>query len=307
MRYGIFDGKDYTELKKLWKTAFHDEDAYIEYYFRTVAAGNLIFAAWEDGHVVSMVHLNPYTLICSGKTFRCHYIVGVATEPEYRRRGIMKRLLAAALAELKERNEGFTYLMPAKEIYYQSMGFQRLEPGYIFAWEDYLARYGDELSSAMEENGPQYEKWQICNLHMIGSEQWEDYNRRLSKVYDLFARRDAAYMADLQEACRSLSGDVYIVTEGGRILATMGIMYEDGRPECVQYLSTDLSLRPMQYVGKQLGKMHFSDIEIFGSWFPKKYPLLCRRPGKGIMYKLLKEDFSKYVQCDKMLMINEIV
>lgn len=296
MRYGEYNKKDFTELKKLWKNAFHDEDSYIEYYFQNVVNRNMIFAAWDEEKLVSMVHLNPYTLICSGKEIICHYIVGVATIPEYRQKGIMKKLLQTALVELQDRGEGFTYLMPAKEEYYYGLGFRCIEPGYIICWKDYL-EIGEITST----------DWHITDISEITDLQWDDFNHRLSEQYDLFVQRNAEYMIDLKKQCQSLSGDIYIVSDHEKIVATMGIMYEAGRPQCVQYITTEDSLLPMRYVEQQLRNGYFTEIEIFGNWVKKKYPELQTKHGKGIMYKILDQHFSNIISYDKMLMINEVV
>lgn len=303
MRYGIYDKKDDLQLKKLWKTAFHDADTYIEYYFRHVTSRNLIFAAWDEDKLISMVHLNPYTLVCQGRDMICHYIVGVATDPAYQKQGIMTKLLSTALLTLQERGEYFTYLMPAREEYYHSLGFQKVEPGYIFSWQDYLS-----LNSQNENYDHSLTmKWKILDLSFIKDSQWEDFNTRLSDKYALFAKRDKTYMEDLRLQCQSLSGDIYVVTDQKTIIATMGIMFDGNRPECVQYITTDNSLRPMRFVAEQLGNLCFTDIEIFGSWFEQRFPSLNKRPGKGIMYKILDKRFSNVISCDKMLMINEII
>lgn len=303
MRYGICDKKDQLQLKRLWKTAFHDTDAYIEYYFQSVVSRNIVFAAWDDKKLVSMIHLNPYTLLCQGKEIVCHYIVGVATLPEYQRKGIMKHLLQIVLDELRERGEGFTYLMPAKEEYYYRSGFQNMEPGYLFSWKDYISLYQDNI----EDNRTITQNWRLLDVDSVTDVQWENFNKRLSEKYDLFAKRDADYMTDLKLQCESLSGDVYIVMDHHMIIATMGIMYEDGNPECVQYITTEDSLLPLLYVEEQLVDCRFSEIEIFGNWLKKRYPQIQTKTGKGIMYKVLDKAFSNVICCDKMLLINEIV
>ena len=71
-----------------------------------------------------MLHLNPYRLFVRGKEVDAHYIVGVATDEEYRRQGVMRELLADTFHRLRERGEMFTYLMPADRDYYLPFDFR---------------------------------------------------------------------------------------------------------------------------------------------------------------------------------------
>ena len=54
--------EDMNEIRKLWKQSFDDQDAYMDYYFSNVATRNHIFVAKTDSKIISMVHLNSYTL-----------------------------------------------------------------------------------------------------------------------------------------------------------------------------------------------------------------------------------------------------
>ncbi|MBR1453130.1 MAG: GNAT family N-acetyltransferase, partial [Lachnospiraceae bacterium] len=47
-----------------------------------------------------------------GKEYKVHYIVAVATEPKYRKQGLMHQVIKVALDYLKNMNEPFCYLLP---------------------------------------------------------------------------------------------------------------------------------------------------------------------------------------------------
>lgn len=300
MIFGLYDQNDTSALRKLWKSAFQDSDAYMDYYFSQVIKRNIVFAATEEHEVISMVHLNPYMLVCQGESIKVHYIVGVATALNFRRQGIMGKLLTEALSYLERQKEPFTYLMPARKEYYSGLGFEPYESGSLFSWKEYMTLYGIKAWSDFPD-------YHIIPLESVRTCQWEDFNRRLSAKYDLFAYRDYYYMKDLQLQCKSLAGDVYIVAEAEKIIAVMGIMYDGVTPECVQYLSEEESLKPMQFVVDRQLKRSLTEVEIFGNWLFRKYPLLQKKSGKGIMYKIFDHKFSDILNYDKLLMINEIV
>ncbi|MGC4017939.1 MAG: GNAT family N-acetyltransferase [Muricomes sp.] len=74
----------------LWEKVFaEDSKKFLDYYYFMKTRDNQIYVIEEDEAIRSMLHLNPYMLQVEEKEFRCHYIVAVATESEYRKRGYM--------------------------------------------------------------------------------------------------------------------------------------------------------------------------------------------------------------------------
>ena len=65
-----------------------------------------------------MLHLNPYSLWVNGSRKEANYIVAVATQKEYRKRGYMASLLKKSLEDMYQAGEAFTFLMPASESIY---------------------------------------------------------------------------------------------------------------------------------------------------------------------------------------------
>ena len=61
---------------------------------------NAILVLEEEEKIISMLHLNPYTMIVNGYEFPCNYIVAVATDPDYRHQGCMRALLERALNDI---------------------------------------------------------------------------------------------------------------------------------------------------------------------------------------------------------------
>ena len=78
----------------------------------------------EDGRIRSMLHLNPYSLWVNGSRKDANYIVAVATQKEYRKRGYMASLLKKSLEDMYQAGEAFTFLMPASESIYLPFDFR---------------------------------------------------------------------------------------------------------------------------------------------------------------------------------------
>ena len=84
------------EVYAMWQRNFHDPVPYADFYFDEVYGKNeiLLNLQEEDETVMrGMLHLNPYTLLLKGDSVNAHFIVGVATDEEYRRQGVMRELL----------------------------------------------------------------------------------------------------------------------------------------------------------------------------------------------------------------------
>ena len=80
------------KTRKLYEEIFSEDSvSFVDYYYTEKTKDNTIYVVEEDGAVRAMLHLNPYTLMVNGKEEPSHYIVAVATEKEYRKRGYMAR------------------------------------------------------------------------------------------------------------------------------------------------------------------------------------------------------------------------
>lgn len=284
--------EDMDEIRKLWKQSFDDQDAYMDYYFSNVATRNHIFVAKTDSKIISMVHLNPYTLAetTAGVTTykKGGYIVGVATDPESRRQGIMSMLMKYVLSYAAENDYDYIYLMPEKEIYYKGLGFAPVVESGFYNITDLK---------------PEKNDYELCGLKDITDEQLQIFSEKLTQRYDLFVPRTRAYLEDLGMECRSLFGDVYIIKDENEIVAVYGTMYDGNCAEIVQYCTVTGSLDPLLYGIRESDIPVFSEVELFGTYTDHKRI----KKGHGIMF------FKPYTECSELyrksdrIFINEVV
>lgn len=124
IQIGYDKKEDQKEVRRLWQAAFHDPEAFADYYFQWVYPENQVITAMEGELLRSMLHLNPYQWHWGNdQILQLHYVVGVATEAEFRRQGLMAQCLTKALQDMEKAGEPFTYLMPAKQEYYLPFQF----------------------------------------------------------------------------------------------------------------------------------------------------------------------------------------
>ena len=154
--------------RALYQAAFpEDTERFVDFYYQYKTRDNQILVLEQDGQIVSMLHRNPYTMIMNGYEFLADYIVAVATEKAFRHQGCMRKLLEKALDDMADQGMPFTFLMPASESIYAP---------FDFVW---ICPY-TELPMRVEKMSA------------------EAQNRYLAGRYQMFCKRDARYMENLQ-------------------------------------------------------------------------------------------------------------
>lgn len=112
--------------RKLYEEAFEDPKEFVDYYYEEVCRRNRIIAGTENGEVISMLHLNPYTLSVCGQEMPTYYVVAVATMKNRQREGWMKRVFEKTFELLRNEHVPFVFLMPVDEAIYSWMGFEKI-------------------------------------------------------------------------------------------------------------------------------------------------------------------------------------
>ncbi|OYP02461.1 hypothetical protein CG709_10615 [Lachnotalea glycerini] len=102
--------KEHNITRPLWETTFEeDSKEFIDYYYNNKVTDNSIWVAKEGDLILSMAQLNPYQIHLGLSIVLAHYIVGVATLEEYRRKGFMRSILAACFEQMYKNKEPPTH------------------------------------------------------------------------------------------------------------------------------------------------------------------------------------------------------
>lgn len=126
--------EEHFSTRHLYETVFSEDDArFVDYYYQYRAEENEIYAAEDDTGIHAMLHVNPCRVFWNNRPCTLPYIVAVATEENFRRRGLMGRLLTKALEDMRRDGIPFAFLMPAAEAIYTPYGFRRAWP---WRWEE---------------------------------------------------------------------------------------------------------------------------------------------------------------------------
>lgn len=253
----------------LWKLAFSDTDKYIDFYFRKKAPLSLVYSKYEEGKLASMAFCTPYTVSFFSKAETMHYIVGVATAPEYRRQGKMRELLLESMMERYKDGEIMTYLSPAKEEYYRPLGFVELYRQQISVVDIFDNAKLNVINYSRLTEEKEKEVSGFVN-HKLGSSSSQMYVKRDLSYYRLLCREMCALdggvlvFFNLQG---ELEGTLSYGTEGGQCEVYELVCHRKDVTEVIHSFCSYLKEKKVSLKEK---KITFFDTEFFPEEFPRK-------------------------------------
>ncbi len=233
--------KEHRDTRSLYEEVFSEDSAsFVDYYYSEKTKDNQVYAVEEDDGIRAMLHLNPYRIWVNGSVKDVNYIVAVATQEEYRKRGYMAALLKRSLKDMYEAGEAFTFLMPASERIYQPFDFRTVyEQDRKFYRKEDEAIPGISITDATAAD---------CKGLA------EAANRELSGSCQVFAVRDEAYYMSLIREYGSDGGKLKVYRRADEIIDCRGYYpqeEEDGIPKImvrivdVRRMLMSLSLRSL--------------------------------------------------------------
>ena len=199
LRYDL-EKKMKEKLRHMWRKIFADPKAYEQFYFENMYPKNQVLTLKKDGTLAGMIHLNPYEVCVNEVERTLHYIVGVATLKEYRRQGIMRKMLVKCMQDMADQGEVFTYLMPAKKEYYEPFDF-------VFVQQFFIEKMrGISGKSHLKAMRPE-EEIDVCK-------SLDGYFKERKSVY---TKIDLSYLQQLKNECACEDGEILLWKEDGKI------------------------------------------------------------------------------------------
>ena len=223
MKVRILQKAEHSLTRPLWELVFvEDSKAFLDYYYFFKTQENEIFVIEEDGAVRSMLHLNPYLIRAGEQQFNGHYIIGVATECAYRKRGYMAMLLKDAMQKMYERKELFTFLMPAAEAIYTPFDFR-------FVYDQTLRTYVIDKQQDYECSMGVSEGVVVTDAGIGEGKNLADFfNEYFSGKFQVYAMRSAQYYQTMIFEQQSECGGIKMIKKNGRLIGTFLYGDEEG-------------------------------------------------------------------------------
>lgn len=189
-------------IEALWAYCFEKPDEpFFQWYFSRVCQMDDVVVAEENQHIAADLHLRPYTLNLRGNSMPVDYMVGVATHPAARGRGIASKLLKNAFRISRSRGKSAVILMPSDASFYMPLGCSF----YVQQWErsaapEWLARIGEKPEKAMTVSSP--DEWHIlASVYEKFTERRNGFTQRNEKTWRTFIE------GQLNEGYIAVTGD----------------------------------------------------------------------------------------------------
>ena len=199
------DAEDKDETKHLWHMCFpEDSESFIEYYYKEKTKDNEILVKKDNGLLISMVQYNPYAVKLRGRLWKLDYLVGVATEESRRREGHFRDVFVKMLHDEEAAGKPITYLVPVDPAVYAPMGFTFI--GNVASYE-LTEEAKKTLTRTVCQDTPE-----DCGRAAVYMEQW------LGARYEMYTRRDAAYVSRLIKELASENGTLEFLEQDGRLV-----------------------------------------------------------------------------------------
>lgn len=199
------DAEDKGETKHLWHMCFpEDSESFIEYYYKEKTKDNEILVKKDNGLLISMVQYNPYAVKLRGRLWKLDYLVGVATEESRRREGHFRDVFVKMLHDEEAAGKPIAYLVPVNPAVYAPMGFTFI--GNVASYE-LTEKAKQTLTRTVCQDTPE-----DCGRAAVYMEQW------LGARYEMYTRRDAAYVSRLIKELASENGTLEFLEQDGRLV-----------------------------------------------------------------------------------------
>ncbi len=114
-------------LRNLWHKVFGDEYGYIDLFFDSIYFKSKVFAYPVNGKIVSAFYLLDCKIRFENVLYDGYYLYAAATDPDYRKKGLMGSLISEGQAFAEKEGKDFISLVPGNAAlydYYAKFGFQ---------------------------------------------------------------------------------------------------------------------------------------------------------------------------------------
>lgn len=216
MEVRLLKQQEHGKTRLLWGKVFQeDSKAFLDYYYFFKTRENSVYVVEEDEEIRSMLHLNPFLIQVGEGQFDVRYIIAVATEESYRKRGYMGMLLRKAMQAMYQEKQPFTFLMPAAEAIYTPYDFRFVYDQNV--WKYTVVEKQEQKSLPVSEAG-------IGD----GADLAAFFMEYFSERFQIYAVRDEQYYQTMLFEQQSENGGIAILKRSEKIVGCFLYGDEDG-------------------------------------------------------------------------------
>lgn len=204
------EDKDLDFAKYSWAVCFDDEPQYIDWNFKYNYTYTDTLIAEADGTPASIMQCKPRKIFLNGKAAAAHYISGVATLPEFRRRGLVNELFEYALPFMHRSGGCVSYLISAVGDMYKKFGYTTVGQRTVYKTDGVGAESIGNAGEVYSRLNDLY-FWQAENCIMYELRDNRTWNKLLTELLDISG--GCVLSAPFGYAMAYKNGDEYEVYE----------------------------------------------------------------------------------------------
>lgn len=212
MKIEILKGREIKKTRALYEEVFQDSKEYTDYFYEKAQKEGTAFAVEKDGEVAAEMFLLPKILVSGDRRIEALYLYGVATKKEYRRQGLMDRLIKEALCCAENSGAELLYLIPVSPVLYERYGFCTMKQREVRIWE-ISEREGREMSKySFESMSNEMFRDELCReINML--------ERSTKEACEVYPFRSREYFADRIRRAHIEGGGMYLIRKQGHCAA----------------------------------------------------------------------------------------
>ncbi|MDE5664137.1 MAG: GNAT family N-acetyltransferase [Muribaculaceae bacterium] len=283
-------------MRELWKDTFDDTDSYLDIFFNNYFTPRLCRCAMRESSLAAMLLGVSYDFCSELGRLRGLYLCGLSTRSEYRKQGLMSRLIEDIIDDAEKSGEfDFVFLIPADDHlreYYKKFGFydssdiermmvsreiyeslRRISstPDYALCDDIRIISDTEELKDLMRSRcGNQESLLTICRKYE------STYHRNPGDISITHTHSDWAIL--LEEKIES-GGVLIMRTPGSNADATVMMIQEDGEVIQLGGKRSDMSKLLADIICKKCDDTQISSADIASA----HVPIICRREKYGMV------------------------
>ncbi|MBQ8451017.1 MAG: GNAT family N-acetyltransferase [Bacteroidaceae bacterium] len=211
-------------LRNLWCEAFGDSEAFVDTFLDLCASDEVLYTLSLNGRVVSALYALPYKIEYNDAVKPIAYIYAVATDKEFRGKGLMRHLMSQMHRSLQDKGYAATFLLPSSPSladYYASMGYR------VCACRDRITLEGGESI------GYTYEKSDTLN-----DAACVFIKKHLAQHENYIIHPKWSLMMNVA-SCTLSGGGLFLAKKDEEVVAAAFVTIEEGAPLLLDILYCD--------------------------------------------------------------------
>lgn len=178
------ENRDFDFARYSWAVCFDDEPEFVDWNFKYNYTVADTIIADADGSAASIMQCKPRKICLNGKATAAHYISGVATLPQFRRRGLVNELFEYALPFMHRSGGCVSYLISAVGDMYKKFGYTTVGQRTVYKTDGVGAEIKDNDREVYARLNDLYLK-QAENCIMYELRDNRTWNKLLTELSDI--------------------------------------------------------------------------------------------------------------------------